>query len=51
MARAPSRLEIFEDLPHNAAIEPAHAQAFWAPVIAYLQSGDLGVAAAPDIAP
>jgi len=47
MARAPSRLEIFEDLPHNAAIEPTYAAAFWAPVIAYLQTGDLGVAANP----
>ncbi|MBU65851.1 MAG: alpha/beta hydrolase [Cupriavidus sp.] len=38
---APSRLVVFEDLPHNAAIEPAFMNKFWAPVIGYLQSGRL----------
>ncbi|SDC76259.1 hypothetical protein SAMN05216345_103602 [Cupriavidus sp. YR651] len=41
MARGPSRLEIFEDLPHNAAIDPPHIPAFWAPVIAYLRTDRL----------
>jgi len=44
MARAipgPSRLVVFEQLPHNAAIEPAFMKTFWAPVTRYLSSGKL----------
>jgi len=44
MARAahgPRRLEVFEDLPHNAAIEAPYMNRFWTPVIAYLKSGKL----------
>ncbi|AVA34794.1 MULTISPECIES: alpha/beta hydrolase [Cupriavidus] len=40
-AHGPRRLEAFEDLPHDAAIEPSYMTRFWAPVIAYLKSGKL----------
>jgi len=44
LARAPqgpSRLVVFENLPHNAAIETPFMKTFWAPVIAWLQGGQL----------
>lgn len=44
LARAtggPSRLVVFDDLPHNAAIEAPFMKTFWAPVIAWLQGGKL----------
>nr|WP_315592073.1 alpha/beta hydrolase [uncultured Cupriavidus sp.] len=44
LARAtggPSRLVVFDDLPHNAAIETPFMKTFWAPVIAWLQGGKL----------
>ncbi|KAI3589122.1 Bem46 protein [Cupriavidus sp. U2] len=40
-AHGPSRLVVFEDLPHNAAIETPFMKTFWAPVIAWLQGGRL----------
>ena len=40
-AQAPSRLVVFEALPHNAAIETPFMKTFWAPVIAWLQGGKL----------
>lgn len=44
LARAvhgPSRLVVFENLPHNAAIETPFMKTFWAPVIAWLRGGKL----------
>lgn len=44
LARAtqgPSRLVVFENLPHNAAIETPFMKTFWAPVIGWLQGGRL----------
>ncbi len=41
VTQAPSRLVVFENLPHNAAIETPFMQTFWAPVIAWLQGGKL----------
>ncbi|RZT36460.1 alpha/beta hydrolase [Cupriavidus agavae] len=44
LARAipgPSRLVVFEQLPHNAAIEAAFMKTFWAPVAQWLATGKL----------
>lgn len=37
----PHRLVVFEELPHNAAIETPYLAKFWAPVIDWLNSGRL----------
>ncbi|CAG2134637.1 alpha/beta hydrolase [Cupriavidus plantarum] len=42
VARCANRLVTFEDLPHNAATNPDWLAAFWAPVIPYLRSDELG---------
>ncbi|WP_423198817.1 MULTISPECIES: alpha/beta hydrolase [unclassified Cupriavidus] len=41
VARCPTRFITFDDLPHNAAINPDHMIAFWAPVIECLRTGEL----------
>ncbi|WP_059413330.1 alpha/beta hydrolase [Cupriavidus basilensis] len=43
-AAGPRRLVALAALPHDAAIEPQWQEAFWAPVVAYLRSGNLGEA-------
>lgn len=41
LARGANRLVTFEDLPHDAATNPAWLTTFWAPVIQYLHAGRL----------
>ncbi|NML15230.1 alpha/beta hydrolase [Azohydromonas caseinilytica] len=43
-ARAPRRLVLVDDLPHDAPLEPARSAGFWAPVVAWVRGEEAATA-------